>query len=123
MSPASPKPFSITFAPSRAKASAMPRPIPLVEPVTSAAFPESDFIVLRLSLPSYLLATLVRKRGRRAQHFDVHDPVLVVRLSHRHEAEAGVELLQVALRADAQRLARPEFFRLPQRFGHELASI
>ena len=36
---ASPKPFSTTLAPARAKASAMPSPMPLVEPVTMAVLP------------------------------------------------------------------------------------
>ncbi|MNV04168.1 hypothetical protein D3C71_944590 [compost metagenome] len=39
MSCASPKPFSTMSAPCRASALAMPRPIPLVEPVTTAIFP------------------------------------------------------------------------------------
>ena len=34
-----PNPFSMTSAPSRASACAMPRPIPLVDPVTSATRP------------------------------------------------------------------------------------
>ena len=39
MAAASPKPFSITFAPSAASARAIPSPMPLVEPVTSADLP------------------------------------------------------------------------------------
>jgi hypothetical protein len=39
ISAASPKPFSTMSAPCRASAVAMPRPIPLVEPVTTATFP------------------------------------------------------------------------------------
>jgi hypothetical protein len=39
ISSVSPKPLSITFAPSAAKARAMARPMPEVEPVTSATFP------------------------------------------------------------------------------------
>ena len=35
-------PFSITLQPSAAKAWATARPIPLVDPVTSAALPSSD---------------------------------------------------------------------------------
>lgn len=41
ISAASPKPFSTMSAPVRASAVAMPRPIPLVEPVTTATFPEN----------------------------------------------------------------------------------
>src|SRR5438270_7923604 len=37
----SPKPLRVTFAPSAAKARAMPRPIPDVEPVTTTDFPRS----------------------------------------------------------------------------------
>ena len=43
----SPNPFSMTFAPTPAKARAMPRPMPLVEPVTSATLLER-FIVREL---------------------------------------------------------------------------
>jgi hypothetical protein len=41
----SPNPFSITLQPSAAKAWATARPIPLVDPVTSAALPSSDIEV------------------------------------------------------------------------------
>ncbi len=44
---ASPKPLRMTFAPSRANARAMPRPMPLVEPVTSAVFPCNMIVPLR----------------------------------------------------------------------------
>src|SRR3990172_3420938 len=40
---ASPNPFSITLMPDAAKARAMPRPMPLVEPVTIALFPASEW--------------------------------------------------------------------------------
>ena len=38
----SPNPFSMTRQPSAAKAWAMARPIPLVDPVTRATLPSSD---------------------------------------------------------------------------------
>ena len=38
----SPSPFTITLQPAPAKARAMARPIPLVDPVTSATLPLSD---------------------------------------------------------------------------------
>jgi hypothetical protein len=37
---ASPKPFSTMFAPAAASSVAMPSPMPLVDPVTSAVLPE-----------------------------------------------------------------------------------
>src|SRR5215475_9418493 len=41
MAAATPKPLRTTFAPAPARASAMPSPIPLVEPVTMAVRPAS----------------------------------------------------------------------------------
>src|SRR5512135_1253968 len=47
MSAASPKPLMRTLAPSLASARAMPRPMPLVEPVTTAPFDFRIMIKLR----------------------------------------------------------------------------
>src|SRR3546814_9973050 len=46
MAAASPKPLRTMFAPAAASASAMPWPMPLVEPVTRAVFPFSMVSVL-----------------------------------------------------------------------------
>ena len=43
----SPKPFNMILAPLAASAFAIPRPIPLVDPVTSADLPASIFDELR----------------------------------------------------------------------------
>src|SRR5688572_5276816 len=98
MSAAAPKPFSITLAPARAKASAIARPMPLVEPVTTADWPASclSFIFSSLreaffSLSSGHLASLVRNHGRGAQHFHVGNAVLVVGRRYRVEAQRAVE--------------------------------
>src|SRR5258705_12810344 len=42
-----PNPFSMTLAPLAARPRARPRPIPLVEPVTMADFPDSMAMTLR----------------------------------------------------------------------------
>jgi hypothetical protein len=44
MSAAAPKPFSTICTPSAANARAIPRPMPLVEPVTNATFPMRLFM-------------------------------------------------------------------------------
>src|SRR5687768_5783524 len=101
ISAASPNPFSITFTPSRASASAIARPMPLVEPVTTALLPTSS---LPIAFPFLVLsdfpARLVRLQGRRAQHLDVQDAVFVVRLRCNGEAELVVEALEMLLRTD-----------------------
>src|SRR6476659_2478213 len=80
----------------------MARPMPLVDPVTTADLP---FSWLPICLP---------------QHFDVHDPVLVVRLRGARESELAVEFFQVLLRADAKRVARPQRLGALDRLAHEL---
>src|SRR5450631_875510 len=120
MAALSPKPFSITFAPSRAKSSAIPWPMPLVEPVITAPLPLSESAIL---LPFLFLSGLPGSRfqrpGRGAQHFDVRDSVLDVRLRGRGEPEILVEALEAMLRADANRTTGPECIRSAQRFRHE----
>src|SRR3954464_11803872 len=51
MSPGSPKPLRATLAPSAASARAIPRPIPLVEPVTNAVRPRSPPLALDTDAP------------------------------------------------------------------------
>ena len=53
-------------------------------------------------------------------HPDVRDPVLVVRRTHGHEAEALVEAGQVRLRAELHRLSRPVFRAAGERALHQL---
>src|SRR3954467_7906292 len=115
MACASPKPFSITYAPSDAKRSAMALPISCVEPVTSAVFPASCLSMFSpaardRALLSDALASLVRNGGRGPQHIDVEDAVLNVRSRRRGKPQRAVELLQLRLRRDADGLPRPELF-------------
>src|SRR5688572_24702315 len=129
----SPKPFSITLAPSAAKSVAIARPMPLVDPVTTADFPASCLLIVvscfssgsREAPPGRRRPRWRRDDGpltRFAKHLDVHDAVLVVRLGALHEAEFPVEAVEVPLRPDADVLARPERMDARNRFAHQLAA-
>src|SRR5947209_11775 len=65
ISAASPKPLIISFAPSAASALAIARPIPEVEPVTSATFPRRNMCVSFVALLAGAEANCNR-RGARA---------------------------------------------------------
>src|SRR5687767_8722091 len=90
----------------------MARPMPLVDPVTTADLPISAFT---LPLPSLSFLS-------GPQHLDVRDAVLDVFVRGALEAEPLVELLQPRLRADAHRLPGPEPLRALQRLGHQHAA-
>src|SRR4051812_19912329 len=67
----SPKPFRTTFAPSRAKASARPSPMPDVDPVTSAVLPLSIPVSLLFALFRVLILHCSNPRTRGQPRFTV----------------------------------------------------
>ena len=72
ISPASPKPLRTTLAPSLAMARAMARPMPLVEPVTTADLERSIIENLLCSAPSRAAEAASHGTGRSAAEAD-HD--------------------------------------------------
>src|SRR5665213_2826306 len=114
-------------------ASAIARPMPLVDPVMSAVLPASSFAIVisllsvvvghcrppRFTSRFYGLALPLQNRRRGSQHLDVHNAILVVGRGGRGEAELAIEALEVALRADPDRAPRPELFQARHRLAHE----
>src|SRR5258708_26502515 len=99
--------------------------MPLVDPVMMAHLPAiclavvlSFFFVIR---PPFSGGGF-RNPGRRPQHLDVLDAVFVIRRRRGDETERDIEALEAGLRADADRLPRPERLRPAQRPPHQLAS-
>src|SRR6266704_3398582 len=113
------RPFRTTAAPSRDNASAMAKPMPAVDPVTTAVFPVS---CRSTAAPSRLLLgradqELVHGDAARAGH-DVRDGVRdVFRLEPLDAGEAAHRLL-ADLRAQVARQLRGDGARLDERDAH-----